>query len=64
MPIFEYICANCGAKFEKLVLSPSRARRICCPQCKSESVDKAISLFGTSSAAASGGSASACAPSG
>ena len=64
MPIFEYVCAECGHRFEKLVLSPSRAKAIRCPQCDSKSVDKAISAFGLSSGGGSPSSAASCAPSG
>jgi len=46
MPIFEYACAACGHKFEKLVLSASRAKEIECPECHSKSVNKALSIFG------------------
>jgi putative FmdB family regulatory protein len=65
MPIFEYVCAECGHRFEKLVLSPSRARQIQCPECHSKSVDKAISVFGLGSSSRAGvPSSSSCAPSG
>jgi putative FmdB family regulatory protein len=30
MPIFEYLCDDCGTKFEKLV---RRDDRVLCPQC-------------------------------
>ena len=46
MPIFEYACAECGHKFEKLILSASRAKEIECPECHSKSVNKALSIFG------------------
>lgn len=46
MPIFEYVCAECGHRFEKLILSASRAKEVRCPECESRSVDKAISVFG------------------
>jgi putative FmdB family regulatory protein len=64
MPIYEYVCAQCGHKFEKLVLSSRRANGIQCPECGSPSVDKAISIFSGAGASTSTGSASDCAPSG
>ena len=66
MPIFEYVCAECGHRFEKLVLSARRAKDICCPVCCSATVNKAISSFGVASSSGSVGTASAanCAPSG
>ena len=48
MPIFEYACAECGHKFEKLILSASRSKEIECPKCQSKSVNKALSIFGLS----------------
>ena len=66
MPIFEYVCAECGHKFEKLVLSARRASEVRCPVCNSTTVNKAISAFGVASGGGSMGatSAASCAPSG
>lgn len=65
MPIFEYVCAECGHKFEKLVLSASREREIRCPECRSESVAKAISACcSRGSGGATTGASAGCAPSG
>ncbi|HEY0738351.1 MAG TPA: FmdB family zinc ribbon protein [Herpetosiphonaceae bacterium] len=44
MPIYEYICADCNGRFQKLVGFNSTAA-IACPRCGSESVRKAISRF-------------------
>ena len=64
MPIFEYVCSECGHKFEKLLLS-TRAREIRCPECGSVSVSKALSSFGLGgNSGSSMGSAADCAPSG
>jgi len=44
MPIFDYICKQCGQEFETFVLLDSD--RIQCPECGSESVKKVpTSLF-------------------
>lgn len=64
MPIFEYTCANCGHRFEKLILSAKRAKELRCPECDSQEVHKNISLFGTSGKGTVGSSAAECAPSG
>ncbi len=32
MPIFEYLCEDCGSKFEKLVRRPG-ADEVLCPSC-------------------------------
>jgi putative FmdB family regulatory protein len=66
MPIFEYVCQNCGTKFEKLVLSSRRTTSLQCPQCGAEDVKKALSVFGSTGSAASGAASAAagCGPSG
>lgn len=56
MPLFEYQCADCGKKFEELVLNSSQA--VACPECNSENVSKQMSTF-----AASGGSSGSMLPS-
>jgi putative FmdB family regulatory protein len=64
MPLFEYTCAQCGHRFEKLILSAKRAKELRCPACNSREVDKNISMFGSRSKGAAGTSAANCAPSG
>ena len=43
MPLFEYICEECGQSFEKLVRGSTTT--ILCPGCNSEKVTKQISTF-------------------
>ncbi len=45
MPIYEYICQECGKKFEVLV-GLNSASKITCPGCRSERVKRLISSFG------------------
>ena len=45
MPIFEFVCADCGQPFEKLVLSSSKTTEITCPTCQGQNVIKKISSF-------------------
>lgn len=33
MPIYEYTCAGCGARFEELVRSAAHEAELTCPQC-------------------------------
>ena len=47
MPVFEYRCRDCGAKFEKLVRVGTASCDLKCPTCDSRSVDKVFSVFGT-----------------
>jgi len=42
MPIFEYLCMDCGEKFEKLVFN---FENINCPNCGGSNVKKLISKF-------------------
>jgi putative FmdB family regulatory protein len=67
MPIYEYVCQECGAKYEKLVRFGSTEVQLRCPRCGSTRAEKAISLFGTSAAggelsATASRSAAACGP--
>ena len=45
MPLFEYICVDCGEPFEVLVLNHSQADELICPICESPNVQKKISTF-------------------
>jgi putative FmdB family regulatory protein len=56
MPIFEYICAECGKPFEQLVFNSSKADEVTCPACHSENVTKKISTFASKSSGGSSGS--------
>jgi putative FmdB family regulatory protein len=42
MPIFEYICKDCEARFEKLVQG---AVRVECPTCNGTRLEKQLSVF-------------------
>jgi putative FmdB family regulatory protein len=48
MPIFEYLCKDCGKNFELLVRGSTV---IACPSCDGKKLEKQLSVF----AAASGG---------
>lgn len=66
MPIFEYMCVECGANFEKLVRS-SDTQAIICPRCESTRVLKQMSSFamrGASPGRGAGAQSAACAPGG
>jgi len=43
MPIFEYVCDDCGTKFEKLVRRD--ADKIACPKCGESHLTTALSTF-------------------
>lgn len=44
MPIFEYVCNDCGTKFEKLVRRPAE-ESVECPGCGKDRVTQQISSF-------------------
>jgi len=49
MPIFEYICRDCHQQFETLVTA---SRTPVCPACRSDALDKQLSVFAVSSSGA------------
>ena len=67
MPIYEYRCEQCGARFDKLVpMSQAQAAQRC-PSCGAERARKLMSSFaatGTSSTSSAGGASASCAPGG
>ncbi|HSR69675.1 MAG TPA: zinc ribbon domain-containing protein [Acidobacteriota bacterium] len=46
MPIFEYVCKECGQRFEKIVLGGQTS--VECPQCSGAETEKMISSFAVS----------------
>jgi len=46
MPIYEYRCLECGAKFDKLVRSMDSPPETECPKCGGRKVKKLLSAFG------------------
>ena len=55
MPIFEYQCRECGAKFERIV--GSSAADVTCKQCASANVDQLFSVFAVTASSAGASSA-------
>jgi putative FmdB family regulatory protein len=43
MPIFEYICRDCGRAFERIV--PRHDSETDCIHCNSENIEKQLSVF-------------------
>ncbi len=65
MPIFEFVCSQCGRPFEELVRSASATTEVICPSCGSKQVKKKVSTFaskisGGNSFASFSSSASSC----
>jgi putative FmdB family regulatory protein len=45
MPIFEYLCEECGTKFEKLVRRAADAAALECPSCGQKRLKQEFSTF-------------------
>jgi putative FmdB family regulatory protein len=59
MPIYEYVCDDCGAPYERLVLNGST--KVTCPKCASAKSTMQLSVFaahGNSPKSSSGSSSS------
>jgi len=54
MPLYEFICEDCGESFEELVMSANTANQVTCPYCKSDLVRKLISTFASKVGSGSG----------
>ena len=63
MPIYEYLCQDCGTKFEKLVQRPSAGEAVDCPSCGKAHVSQELSTFAAHSKSAGQASMPMC-PSG
>jgi putative FmdB family regulatory protein len=45
MPIYEYLCEECGTKFEKLVRRAADASELQCPSCGRKRLKQEYSTF-------------------
>ena len=61
MPIYEYLCQDCGTKFEKLVRRTAEASDLECPSCGEKHLQQELSTFAAH--ASSGGAKSSEMPS-
>jgi putative FmdB family regulatory protein len=52
MPVYEYKCNGCDARFEELVRSMSARQQVKCPQCGSSRTARTLSVFAVSSESA------------
>ena len=55
MPIYEYTCKSCDAKFEQLLRTMSGDPKFKCPKCGSAQTARSLSVFAVSSAGSKGG---------
>ncbi|MGE5575700.1 MAG: FmdB family zinc ribbon protein [Syntrophothermus sp.] len=68
MPLYEFKCSHCGAKFETLCSNATAQQGVKCVSCGSEGAQKIFSTFGyksgssskVSTGSGSGGGCSSC----
>ena len=48
MPIYEYICRDCGYEFETMT-TMAKANEVSCKACESEKTERKFSVFGVAS---------------
>lgn len=60
MPIYEFRCAGCGRRFEKLCPMGESGENLKCPDCGAPSPKRVMSAFSASGADGGKGSGSGC----
>ena len=45
MPLYGFVCQDCGEEFEELVLGGSSTEDVQCPKCKTKNVERQLSLI-------------------
>jgi putative FmdB family regulatory protein len=64
MPIYEFVCNQCGKIFEELIFPSDPQTGFLCPSCGDSDTCKLMSSFSCGQATSGGGSSkSACSPS-
>ncbi|SHH10889.1 putative regulatory protein, FmdB family [Thermosyntropha lipolytica DSM 11003] len=61
MPIYEFKCAACGKKFDLLLSLKERDKKVKCPECSSDQVERQLSSFFAPGAGGASCTASSCA---
>jgi len=62
MPIYEYVCDDCGVRYERIVMNQKQA--ITCPKCASAKHTIQLSVFATANGGSNGASAKSSTSSG
>jgi putative FmdB family regulatory protein len=60
MPIFEYVCDDCGNRFEKLVRRAAETNGLACPSCGQAHLTQQLSTFAARSGAGKATDLPAC----
>lgn len=64
MPIYEYLCQDCGARFEQLLRRAADAAELSCPSCGKKRLAPQLSVFAAHTAAPKQASGPPMCPSG
>ena len=56
MPIYTYICKDCGEKFDLLIGVTSKKTELKCKKCGSKKIEKTLSSFSVGNSGSSGSS--------
>ena len=56
MPLYDYQCRACGKTFEMLRSFQDADSKLECPDCRSDNVERLLSLFATGGCSTSGSS--------
>ncbi len=54
MPIFEYRCSSCHERFEELVFTRTRPKKVECPKCGGTKAEPLLSVFAAQTSSSSG----------
>jgi putative FmdB family regulatory protein len=60
MPLYEYVCPDCGQEFEKRMSFSQASETPACPNCNGTNTRKKISLFSSSGSSGSSLGSSSC----
>ena len=64
MPLYEYVCSDCGQPFEKMMRFSEQDQQPACPTCGGQNTRKQISLFASNIGSSASSSGSCAAPAG
>lgn len=64
MPIYEYACAECGERFERLTTTRDKDARVACPSCGAGNSERVPSSFALGRPSKLAASCTSCCPGG
>jgi putative FmdB family regulatory protein len=62
MPMYEFQCSKCEARFEELVRNSAEEAEIVCPSCETDKIFRVISTFSLGNSSGCHGVPSSCSP--